>query len=69
MQFGIELGDFRWSPAQLKYPRWADLYTEGPERLYVNRGFGFLAFPGRVGIMPEITRLELRRGPAPTAEE
>lgn len=62
MQFGIEIGDFRWSPAKLMYKQWADLYQEGNQYLYVNRGFGFIGYPGRVGILPEITILELKRG-------
>lgn len=62
MQFGIEIGDFRWSPSQYIYKQWADLYTEGSQHLYVNRGFGFLGYPGRVGILPEITVLELKAG-------
>lgn len=61
MQFGIEIGDFRWSPSQYMYKQWADLYTEGKQHLYVNRGFGFIGYPGRVGILPEITVLELKR--------
>ncbi len=60
MQFGIEIGDFRWSPSKFIYKQWADLYQEGEQYLYVNRGFGFLGFPGRVGILPEITVLELK---------
>lgn len=60
MQFGVEIGDFRWSPAQYIYKQWADLYQEGNQFLYVNRGFGFLGYPGRVGILPEITVLELK---------
>lgn len=60
MQFGIEIGDFRWSPSQYIYKQWADLYQEGDQYLYVNRGFGFLGYPGRVGILPEITVLELK---------
>lgn len=60
-QFGVEMGDFRWSPSQYLYKQWADLYTEGNQHLYVNRGFGFLGYPGRVGILPEITILELKR--------
>lgn len=60
-QFGIEIGNFRWSPSQYLYKQWADLYTEGNQHLYVNRGFGFLGYPGRVGILPEITILELKR--------
>lgn len=62
MQFGIEIGDFRWSPSQWIYKQWADLYQEGSQSLYVNRGYGFIGYPGRVGILPEITILELRRG-------
>ena len=59
MQFGIEAAGIKWSPAQYRYPHWAGLYTAGKQRLYVNRGFGYLGFPGRVGISPEITLLEL----------
>ncbi|MBV6644442.1 MAG: metallophosphoesterase [Cyclobacteriaceae bacterium] len=62
MQFGIEIGSFRWSPAQYVYKQWADLYQQGHQYLYVNRGFGFIGYPGRVGILPEITVLELKRG-------
>ncbi|MEN8250652.1 MAG: metallophosphoesterase, partial [Bacteroidota bacterium] len=58
-QFGVEVGNFRWSPSQYMYKQWADLYSEGDQHLYVNRGFGFIGYPGRVGIMPEITILEL----------
>ncbi len=59
-QFGIEVpGYIKWSPSQYMYKEWAGLYTEGDQHLYVNRGFGFLAYPGRVGILPEITLLEL----------
>jgi uncharacterized protein len=61
MQFGIEIpGWFRWSPIQYMYRQWAGLYTRGQQHLYVNRGLGFLGYPGRVGILPEITLLELR---------
>ena len=59
MQLGVEIGGFRWSPSQWIYKQWADLYQEGQQYLYVNRGFGFLGFPGRIGILPEITVLEL----------
>lgn len=58
-QFGVEIGNFKWSPSQYIYKQWADLYTEGDQHLYVNRGFGFIGYPGRVGIMPEIAILEL----------
>lgn len=59
MQFGVELPGFRWSPVQYMYKQWAGLYEEGKQKLYVNRGFGFIGYPGRVGILPEITVLEL----------
>jgi uncharacterized protein len=62
MQFGIEAPGFRWSPVQYRYPNWAGLASENDRYLYVNRGFGFNGFSGRVGIWPEITVLELRRG-------
>ena len=62
MQLGIEIGDFRWSPSQYIYKQWADLYQEGSQYLYVNRGFGYIGYPGRIGILPEITILELKRG-------
>ena len=61
MQFGVEIGDFRWSPSQYVYKQWADLYQKGTQSLYVNRGFGFLGYPGRIGILPEITVLTLKR--------
>jgi predicted MPP superfamily phosphohydrolase len=59
MQFGIEIPGFRWSPIQYAYKQWAGLYEEGSQRLYVNRGYGFIGYPGRVGILPEITVIEL----------
>ena len=58
-QFGVEIGNFRWSPSKYMYKQWADLYTESQQHLYVNRGFGFLGYPGRVGILPEVTMIEL----------
>lgn len=63
MQFGIEIPGFRWSPVKYRYPRWAGAYEEQNKFLYVNRGFGYLAFPGRVGIWPEITVITLKHGP------
>lgn len=63
MQFGIDFKGIKWSPVQLVYPRWAGLYEEARQFLYVNRGFGWLAFPGRIGMYPEITVFELRRAP------
>jgi predicted MPP superfamily phosphohydrolase len=59
MQFGLNMPNFKWSPAQYSYKRWMGLYEEKNQYLYVNRGFGFLAFPGRVGMWPEITVIEL----------
>ena len=59
MQFGIKVGDQRWSPVQYKYPRWGGLYQEDDQYLYVNRGLGCIAYPGRVGMPPEITLIEL----------
>ncbi len=61
MQFGVEIPWVKWSPIQYMYPEWAGLYKKGRQYLYVNRGFGFLGYPGRVGIMPEITVIELLR--------
>jgi predicted MPP superfamily phosphohydrolase len=58
MQFGLETPFFKWSPVRWVYRQWAGLYEEGKQKLYVNRGYGFLGYPGRVGIMPEITVLE-----------
>jgi len=66
MQFGVEIpGLAKWSPVQYVYPEWGGLYREGGQYLYVNRGFGYLGFPGRIGIPPEITVLTLKRGQAP----
>lgn len=59
MQFGVEIPGWRWSPVQYVYKQWAGLYETGPQKLYVNRGFGFIGYPGRVGILPEITLIEL----------
>ena len=63
MQFGIEIpGYFKWSLAQYVYKQWAGLYENLGRYVYVNRGFGFHAYPGRVGIMPEITVIQLKKG-------
>lgn len=63
MQFGIEIpGYFKWSLAQYMYQCWAGLYENAGRYIYVNRGFGFHAYPGRVGIMPEITVIRLKKG-------
>jgi len=59
MQFGIERAGIKWSPVQYKYPRWGGLYKEQQQFLYVNRGFGYIGFPGRIGMPPEITVIEL----------
>ena len=60
-QMGVEIGNFKWSPIKFRYPKWAGLYEEAGKYLHINRGFGFLGFSGRVGILPEITVLELRK--------
>jgi len=59
MQFGLELPGFKWSPVQYMYKQWAGLYEAGEQKLYVNRGYGFIGYPGRIGILPEITVIEL----------
>ena len=59
MQFGLDNPYIKWSPVQWMYKQWAGLYEEGKQKLYVNRGFGFIGYPGRVGIMPEITVITL----------
>lgn len=63
-QMGLELPQFgiKVSPSALRYKRWAGLYSERNQHLYINRGFGYLGFPGRVGMAPEITLIELKRG-------
>ncbi|GAB3017821.1 metallophosphoesterase [Niabella terrae] len=58
MQFGVEIPGLRWSPVQYVYKQWAGLYESGAQKLYVNRGYGFIGYPGRVGILPEITVIE-----------
>jgi predicted MPP superfamily phosphohydrolase len=60
MQFGIEAFGLKWSPVKYRYPHWAGLKEEFGRFLYVNRGFGFIGFSGRVGIWPEVTVIELR---------
>ena len=57
MQFGVDIPGFKWSPVQYVYKQWAGLYETEKQKLYVNRGFGFIGYPGRVGILPEITVL------------
>lgn len=62
MQFGIEVGSIKWSPVKYFYPEWADLYQHEGQQLYVNRGFGYIGYPGRFGILPEITVFTLTKG-------
>ncbi|MCX6319849.1 MAG: metallophosphoesterase [Bacteroidetes bacterium] len=59
MQFGVEIPGLKWSPVQYVYKEWSGLYEKDQQKLYVNRGFGFIGYPGRVGILPEITVFEL----------
>ncbi len=59
MQFGVEIAGIKWSPVQYMYKQWDGLYETGKQKLYVNPGFGFIGYPGRVGILPEITVIEL----------
>lgn len=61
MQLGIEIPGFKWSPVKYIYKNWAGLYNQGKQFLYVNRGLGFLGYPGRLGIWPEITVIELQK--------
>lgn len=65
MQFGVRGEHFQWSPAKYVYKEWAGLYEEQQQQLYVNVGFGFLGYPGRVGMLPEITVFELIKGEKP----
>lgn len=60
-QFGIEIPGWRWSPVNIRYKRWGGLYEENEQKLYVNTGIGFIGFPGRVGMPPEITVFELNK--------
>jgi len=61
MQFGVRLKEYQWSPVQYIYKEWAGLYEEQKQQLYVNVGYGFLGYPGRVGVLPEITLFTLKR--------
>ncbi len=63
-QMGIETAGFKWSPISLRYSKWAGLYKEQNQYLYVNRGYGFLGYPGRIGIWPEITVMTLTNNQA-----
>lgn len=58
MQFGVQIPGFQWSPVQYMYKQWDGLYESDRQKLYVNPGYGFIGYPGRVGILPEITLLE-----------
>jgi hypothetical protein len=60
MQAGIRYKSKQWSPAKLKYKHWAGLYEQGGQYLYVNRGMGWMGFPGRIGMRPEITLFRLK---------
>ena len=59
MQYGVYIPGFQWSPVQYVYKQWKGLYEKGKQKLYVNPGYGFIGYPGRVGILPEITVIEL----------
>lgn len=61
MQFGINCCGIFWCPLKWMYPHWAGLYNEGEQYLYVSRGFGYIGFPGRIGMTPEITIIELKK--------
>ena len=61
MQFGIEIPGFKWSPVQYRYKEWAGLYKSNNKQIYVNRGLGHLAYAGRVGIMPDISILNIKK--------
>ena len=60
-QFGINIGNYTWTPVQHVYKQWGGLYQEDDQYLYVTRGFGYLGYPGRVGMPPELTIIELKR--------
>jgi predicted MPP superfamily phosphohydrolase len=66
MQCGIRTRDFQWSPVEYLYHEWAGLYRQGKQEIYVNVGYGFYGFPGRVGILPEITIFTLKSGANPS---
>jgi uncharacterized protein len=59
MQFGVDIPGIKWSPVQYVYDEWAGLYQQKGQYLYVNRGFGYIGYPGRIGMPPEITTIEL----------
>lgn len=65
MQFGVRTPDFQWSPIEYVYTEWAGLYREQHQQIYVNVGYGFLGYPGRIGILPEITIFTLKAAQDP----
>lgn len=69
MQMGVRTEHFQWSPIQYIYNEWAGLYRQNKQQLYVNVGYGFLNFAGRIGILPEITIFELKAGNAPVVKQ
>lgn len=69
MQFGVRTEHFQWSPIKYIYNEWAGLYREGEQQLYVNVGYGFLGYPGRLGILPEITIFELKASADPSLQK
>ena len=69
MQFGIQTEHFQWSPIQYIYKEWAGFYREGAQQLYVNVGYGFLGYPGRLGMLPEITIFELKAAADPSLQK
>lgn len=66
MQFGVRTPNFEWSPIEYVYTEWAGLYREKQQQIYVNVGYGFLGYPGRIGILPEITIFTLKTGLDPS---
>jgi predicted MPP superfamily phosphohydrolase len=69
MQFGVQAEHFKWSPIQYIYKEWAGFYREAQQQLYVNVGYGFLGYPGRLGILPEITIFELKAAADPSLQK
>ena len=69
MQFGVQAEHFKWSPIQYIYKEWAGFYREAQQQLYVNVGYGFLGYPGRLGILPEITIFELKASADPSLQK
>ncbi len=69
MQFGVRTEHFQWSPIKYIYNEWAGFYRQGAQQLYVNVGYGFLGYPGRLGILPEITIFELKASADPSLQK